>query len=186
MAQKLPSRTLTTPKGLLYYPRLFEKGLDYNGNPADHYTATLVLENGTDLKELKKAIVEVAKEMWPEMDVVKALKEGRITNPLKTDPEGTKGYPDGATFIKLKTKKKVGIVGPKLEPIDDPSDLTSGNLVRFTVSIFPYTAGGNKGVTIWMNNCQKCGDGKPFQRPASADFDTVEVADALEAEPLEI
>jgi len=178
MAQR-PSRRITSPIGTAAFPSLFETREGLDGK--HYYELTLVMEEGTDVSEIKKAIVDVAKENWKEEDVVASLRSGKLRSPLRTDEDGSK-FGAGSMFIKLKSKQRPGCVDNNCVEILDPSEIVSGNKVRATVTVFPYETAGQRGVTIWLNNVQKTGEGTPIRKSATSDFSPVENSNPAPAE----
>ena len=193
-----PSRRLTTPIGFIYFPALTEPlpMNPFTNKPEEHFSATLLLESGTDLTSLKKAVYDTATEMWPEgvedsrhdsetkgkvFSVKDALKKGILHNPLLTKNLSQKGFPEDSVYIRVKTKQQPVIVDSQRESID-PSTVQAGNKVCMSVSIFPFDKyGGAKGITIWLNGIQRVSKGKPPQFNPAADFEIIPT-ETIEAE----
>jgi hypothetical protein len=151
-----------TPKGRLSYPHLFEPQLPPNGKEAV-YSCTLVFEDGTDLSALEKLADEAGTEKFgAKYAALKKSREFRM--PFRTDGEA-KGYPEGSTFINIKSKNAPGIVSiypgedGKPAKITDPSQVYAGCFARASVRAYGYDTAGNKGIAFALNNVQKLADG---------------------------
>jgi len=159
---------LITPVAILSYPSLFE-ARSYNGGAAKYSTA-LVFPKGSDLKPLKEAIKEVAKERFGD----KAASILKNNNPLRTDVE-EKGYPDGATFFNAKSTRQPQIVSRYADPKtgkpvvideeaatepDGPNEMYPGVLVKAYISVYAYDTSGNRGVAFGLEGLQRWDEGE--------------------------
>lgn len=180
------STKVITPKAMLSYPYLFKPQPGKEGKDAK-YSAALVFPKGTDLKELKAAVLEAAESKWG-AKAADGLRSGKLRSPLRTDVE-EKGYPEGSTFFNARSKAAPGVVsvfpGPngKPLPIEDEDQVYAGCWVRASVTAFPYDVDGNRGVGFALNNVQKLADGERIdgRKKAEDEFE----AD-LSAKPAEI
>ncbi len=101
-------------------------------------------------------------------EAVEKAGSGEGHNPVKVHKDR-----QGMYSIKAKSKYDVRIVGADNSEIDK-SSLRKGDTARANIKIAPYDAGGNKGVTIYLQAVQKIayGDGHddfgplPDQSPA--------------------
>ena len=149
---------MKTPEAIISYPKLFQPDAFGGGEPK--YSAALIFVDGTDLTELKTAAVEVAVAKWGEK--AKAmLSSGELRTPFRTDVEA-KGYPEGATFLNVRSKQRPGIVsqvpdasnGGKPTVITDEGAIVAGARVFAAISPFAYDSNGNKGVSFGLNHIQ--------------------------------
>lgn len=86
---------------------------------------------------------------------------------------------DDAIFVRLSSKadRPPEVVNQSKEPIEE-SEIYGGALVRASYIAYPYNNLGNRGVTLYLGNVQKCGKGVRLGGgPSAADeFDEVETA----------
>lgn len=175
---------IRTPEAILSYPRLFEP--DENGK----YSCCLVFPAGTDLRELRQALTEAGKEKFGDKFTAAAIKSGRIKWPLRDDADDVeaKGYPEGSTFVNVRTTRKPQVVSiypdPKTgkpTPITDPDQVYPGVVVMATIEAYGYDRDGNRGVTFGLGNIQVRRDGERLDgaKAASDEFeaDATAVAD---------
>ncbi len=152
-----------SPKGILSYPHLFEPQIP-PGQTDPVYSCTVVFPDGTDLSEMKKVVDQVGVEKWGQK-YAGGVKDGKIRLPFRTDGE-EKGYPEGSTFINIKSKAAPGVVSiypgadGKPKRIDDPAEVYAGCQVRVSLRAFAYDVNGNRGVSFALNNVQKVADGQ--------------------------
>jgi hypothetical protein len=153
---------LKTPEAILSYPFLFTPRANDDGKLK--YSASLVFPAGTDLSELKKAVLAAAEEKYGSK-AAELVRLKKIHVPFRDDWEA-KGYPEGSVFINVTTEKKPGIVsrfkGPdgKPAPINDPEQIYPGCIVIASIVAKHFEAKGKKGVTFYLNNMQKIRDGE--------------------------
>ena len=74
-------------------------------------------------------------------------------------------------FINAKSNTKPGLLDRKGCPIIDPTEFYSGCYGCVTVNLFPYSASGNNGVGVGLNNVIKLRDGEKLSGGRSADAD---------------
>jgi hypothetical protein len=97
------------------------------------------------------------------------LRDGDLDKP--DDPAYKNSY-----FINVNSKIKPGIVDKNVETILDQTEFYSGCYGRASISSFPYSINGAKGITFGLNNLQKLEDGEPLggiSRPED-DFEAVD------------
>ena len=58
-----------------------------------------------------------------------------------------------------------------LNPIMDREEVYSGCYCRFSVNFYPFSASGNNGVAVGLNNVQKVGDGERLAGRSRAEDD---------------
>lgn len=171
---------------ILSYPRFDEPEAIDGGEPK--YGCTLVITNDDDLKRLKSAVAEVGKEAFGDK-FAKGLRSGGIKSPFhQTDPEKDFGYPEGSSYIRVRTKDQPGMVavwrGADGKPARvDADQFYAGCIVNASVAAFAYNKGINKGVSFALNNVQFVTDGPRLDNRIAAE-DEFEVDEDAEA-PLE-
>jgi hypothetical protein len=200
------AQSLITPQARASYPTLVKpRAVVINGKVQGDpkYGITLIFEQGTDITELRKAAMDVAKEFFG--GKLKGLLDaGKFSNPFRTDVE-EKGYPAGATFINCTSLQRPGAVHRYKDAAGKPRILTdeeiekmiyAGANVRASVRPFAYDTAGNRGVSFALNNVQWLGDNERLdgRKAAEDEFDgfeddaadiekpEAEVAEAAEAE----
>jgi hypothetical protein len=153
---------LKTPEAILSYPFLFVPRPNDDGKLK--YSTSLVFVEGTDLSELKKAVLAAAEEKFGSK-AEELIRLKKIHTPFRTDWEA-KGYPAGSTFINVTTEKRPGVVsiykGPdgKPAPITDADQIYPGCIAIASVVAKYFEAKGKKGITFYLNNLQKRRDGE--------------------------
>lgn len=149
---------MKTPEAIISYPKLFQPDSFGGGDPK--YSAALIFEEGTNLKELKEAAVAVAVERWGDKAGA-LLSSGELRSPFRTDTE-VKGYPDGATFLNVRSKQRPGVVSLIPDPqndgkpsvIRDEGAIVAGARVYAAIVPFAYDNNGNKGISFGLNHIQ--------------------------------
>ena len=188
------AQSLRTPEVTLgQFPNIFEKGKP-NDAGETFYEADLLFspeaQKTQEYASLKAAMAAAVQEKW------KGSPPGSLRNPFRAAGEkrrqkdNTQYYPDeqfaGWVMLHVKSKNEPGVVGTTAGPdgkplrITDPSEIYAGVKARCTVNPFAYQVKGNAGVSFWLNNMQKLGDGEPLSGRASArdDFEPVGAAAA--------
>lgn len=173
------SKTKTnTPKFRAAFPNLF-KARENKLSGKMEYSVVALFKKGEDLDELKKvatqALVEEFgpnKQKWPRKlkspfkdqgDRVQIDDNGKETLP--------QGYERGAVYLDLKSQQKPGVVDQDVEPIIDQSEVYGGCYMVASVNAKAYNHGGNCGVSLYLNNVMKVGDGEPFGNRAKPEDD---------------
>lgn len=149
---------IITPIGVLSFPNLFiAKAAVPGAEP--RFSNTLIFNKDAqatpEFKALKAAIKECAeKEFGSKLKDPNFVK--KLRNPIRPASEKSyEGYQeDGAVFISPWTKRRPGIVGPSLQPIDVADDVWAGQLARCEVSVFAYNTSGNAGISLGLSNVQ--------------------------------
>jgi hypothetical protein len=178
MATKTKAKRLHTPKGIMCYVNVFKpkparvdaKTGQPTGEPK--FQVVMYWPKKTDLSELEEAIEQAAIEKFgakaPAM-----LASGKLANPLRDAEE----FEDnGAPFDKpgyvmsFKSTDRPGVVDEDSEPIMDKSDCYSGCEGRVSANIRAYD-NVSKGVTGYLVNVQKLGDGERLSGNPSAEDD---------------
>lgn len=195
---------IVTPEAILSYPNLVVPRAQQEGKQPK-YSCTLVFPDGTDVRALKKAALDVAKAKWGtklEGAKIKVLDtqygpanflvspKVRIRLPWRDAPEDVakKGYPEGSTFVNVSSQRAPGIVTLIPDPntgkpmkLTDDSKLYPGAIVRASIDPYAYDTSGNLGVTFGLGNIQWVRDGERLDGSVSAadefDADASAVAD---------
>jgi hypothetical protein len=104
----------------------------------------------------KLAALELGKPLWggeiPE----------NLDYPLRDGDAKGGRYPEfrGHFYFNAKSKFKPGLVDANGEEILDPDQFYSGVIVRVSLNLYPYSAVGNRGIGVGLNNVMKVADGK--------------------------
>lgn len=154
---------IITPEAILSYPNLFTPRAQ-NDQQEPKYSCALVFTEDTDISDLKKAAVAVAKEKWG-AKAADMIKKGQLRMPFRTDTKA-KGYPEGSTFMNVRSKQRPGVVSIVPDPetgkpmvIEDESQIYPGVIARASITFFAYDTSGNRGVSAGLNNIQKIREG---------------------------
>lgn len=175
---------VTTPKFRVSYPNVFEaKKNDLTGKM--EYSIVALFKKGENLDALKKAVTdEIEKKLGPD----KSKWPKNLRSPFRDQGERKKvtddgkeimpdGYEEGAIFLNLKSNQRPGVVDQNVKPIMDAAEFYAGCYAHATITASYYDQKGNKGVSFWLQNIQKLGEGEPLggrTRP-EADFAPVQV-----------
>lgn len=174
---EVKTQNIITPKATLSYPWLHQAQPVKEGDKGKpKFSGAFVFAKGTDLGEIKAAIIAVAQKKWPGKDIEKAFSTGALRNPLRYDGE-EKGYPEGSIFFNARSERQPGTVyaypGKNGKPEQIPQEkiqdeLYAGALVRASITVFAYDNVG-KGVGIALNNIQKLGEGERLDNRIAAE-----------------
>ena len=77
----------------------------------------------------------------------------------------------GCWVFTASSKDPVGIVDGNLQAILDQTQIYSGMYGRVSVTFFPYSSNGKKGIGCGLSNVQKLRDGEPLGSRSSAEQD---------------
>lgn len=115
---------------------------------------------------------------------MKDLYKGKaLTSPFRRSEEKPDYMPPGHIFFKLSTVKKPDVVdGLKNDIPEDSNNFYSGCIAHCSYNCFAYDEGGNRGVSIGLNNVQKVADGEPMggvKTSAQDDFDELPVGSSI-------
>jgi hypothetical protein len=179
------STKLITPEAMLSYPHLGQPQ-PARGNQKPKYSATLIFPKGTNLAAMLAAAIEAATEKFgatmkvggKSISIADALAGNVLRTPFRTDVLA-KGYPEGSTFINIRSDNKPGVVynyaapGSQKPAVVADADIKKvfypGAIVRASVSAFGYEAEGNKGISFGLNNVQFLRDGERIDGRVSAE-----------------
>jgi hypothetical protein len=187
MEQK--SFTVTTPKGILSFPHLFEKyGLE---GQEEKWSAQLLLKKGEKEVEdfivrLKTICKELIADTWPDAtkrpkNISLALKDGDTwqgeDGNLKKDK-----YPEfeGHYIVTCSNKtRRPGVYDLDRSPITDPELIYAGCMGHLSFNATTYN-NVKKGVGFWLRGFMKVAEGDPLSGGTAtlSDFDDVKNAPA--------
>lgn len=199
MSDKAQNKIIT-PEAILSYPHLDKpvQGSDSEGKPSGtpKYSCALVFKPGSDLSGLQRAVKAAADAKWPgKLQELLAKHKASIQNggpfifrlPFRNDAKP--GYPEGSTFVNVRTEQRPGLVyahaaeatkKPALVPESEILRVFyAGAVVRASLTAYAYDKNGNKGVSLSLNNLQKIRDGERLDnRTAAEDEFTVDLSAA--------
>lgn len=162
-----------TPAFRVSFPVVFKPKSFQNQEPK--YSITMLFDESTDLKPLKRAALNAAIEKWGE-DKTKWPKKLRLPFRDGGEKEDMEGYGEGVIFVSASSKTQPGLVDARRERIINESDFYAGCWARAELIAFAYDVSGNKGVSFSLQNLQKIKDDKAFSgRKAAEDvFDVID------------
>ena len=167
------STKIVTGKVRFSYVHVFEPQEGPNGG-GEKYSVSIIIpkKDKATLSKIEKAIEE-AKEQG------KTTKFGGSTKNLWTplrdgdeEREDDEAYA-GSMFLTAKSNTKPGLVDADLNHIIDREDFYSGCYGRASITFYPFSKGGTKGIAVGLNNLQKLEDGDSLggsKSSAESDF----------------
>ena len=179
-----------TPIARLSYARLH---VPETKDGRDKYSAMLIFEPGTDMKELEKAAWAAAlehygtKEKMP-VGVRKRKLEKGSGWPFRDgeDQDGKSGHEDGGMYINVSTYGDAPKVVRKLKGVLHAvaaNEIKSGDYVKVMVTAKGFRVDGNSGVTFYMGNVLFVKPGEALGGGATdpnADFEDDDDAEAAD------
>ena len=151
------------------------------GQEPKYSTSILIPKSDTaTLKKIEDAIkvaTEQGKSNW-DGKIPKNLKL-----PLRDGDEEREDDPAyaGMWFLNASTTKQPGIVDKDRNEILDKDEFYSGCYGRVSLNFYPFSASGNKGIAVGLNNIQKLADGERLggefttaEQDFSDDFDDLD------------
>lgn len=163
-----------TPIFRVSFPHVFKAKAFKEGQEAK-YSIRMLFDKSTDLKELKRAVFNAAKEKWgakenwPEMRM--PFLNGDVGKHSKYD-----GY-KGCIVVGASSKQRPGVVDQKRGVItEEDEQFYPGCYARATLIAFAYETGSNIGVSFALQNLQKWKDGEQFsgRKKAADEFEEIE------------
>lgn len=165
---------ILTPKFRVSYPHVFEPR-GFKAGAKQTYNLNMLFPKTTDLSELRKAVIECAKEKWGE-----DFQKFKPISPFKDGDKKEDPNYHGMTFVVATSTMKPGLVAADAKtPITEPSMFYAGCWARATINPFWWENSGKRGVSFGIQNLQKLADDEPFTmrgRPED-DFEPVEGGD---------
>jgi hypothetical protein len=186
---KVEGTNVISPVAILSYPHLDKpvQNTDKEGVPRGKakFSCALVFEAGTDLTALKKAALAAAEGRWAGKvaDMIAKSKAstqagGPITFRLPFRGDLKPGYPEGSTFINVRSERKPQCVyahaatggdrPAEIPPEKILEELYPGAKVRVSLVAFAYDTEGNRGVSFALNNIQKIAEGERLDNRVAA------------------
>lgn len=172
-----------TGKVRLSYVHLFEPYSSFEGQDPKFSTVILVPKSDTAtvnaIKKAQQLALENGKSSKFGGSIPKAWKntfrDGDEEGDLEKNPEYAGHY-----FMTVSNKTKPGLVDQQVRPILDQTELYSGCYARVSITAFPFSASGSKGVSFGLNHVQKLADGESLGgiTKAEDDFGAVEAEEA--------
>jgi hypothetical protein len=146
----------------LFVPRKRE------GKP-DKYEVNLIFPKATDLAEMKRAILQAAKDEWGDK-AENLLKAGAIKQPI-LDGDGPQGVSkktgerykelEGMYFVRLSSNLQPALFSKKMTAAVDGADLYSGSYGYAVVNAYTWeNAENGRGVSIGLSMVQMVRDGE--------------------------
>ncbi len=192
---------VTTPGAMVAHPWRDQPQKNDDSTKPAKYSASLVFPPGTDLTALKKAALAAVEAKWPGKSTDVKFMAG-LHKPFRADPDDVlaKGYPEGSTFINVRTNNQPGLVyahadpSGKLNAAGQPvpevvpqekikETFYPGCKVRATLTAYGFDVSGKKGPTFALNNMQKVGEGERLDSRVAA---TEEFVADLSAAPADL
>lgn len=116
------------------------------------YKITLLIDKGDEegLKIIRDACGKAAASEWPE-----GAPTG-LKSPLRDGAEKADKNPDFANYymVTFKSQKAPALYDAAGKPLAADVNIFSGDMVRVAGAAGAYIAGGNKGVTLYLNGVQ--------------------------------
>lgn len=139
------------------------------------FQVVLVYDEDADLSVLEASIDAAGKERfkddWPQ---VRKAMQRKDKWPIKNTDDVTNYGPPfdstpGGRFVSFATTDKPGVVDEDAEDIISARDLYPGMIMRVTYNAHAYEhEEGGKGVTLYLRNAQKTGDGERLEVGATS------------------
>lgn len=166
-----------TPQFRVSFPHVFEKNKFEDG--AESYSLVCVFDKKTDLKEMKRAAWNAAKEkwgddkkMWPDPKVWPK----KIKRPFRDGDEDKPDDPvfENSIFVTPTSKKnRPQILDQKTGVrITEEEDFYAGCYAKAVLIAFAYENKGNRGVSFALQGLLKTADGEKLGggRPVEDEF----------------
>ena len=163
----------------LSYVNVFEARAMNEGQEPKYSTQIIISKDHPQIKELKKAVIEVAKDKFPKL--VKDNKiPAKIKTPLRDGDEERYDEPEvygGMYFFNASNKKRPTVVDRDKTPLtEDDNVIYSGCYANVFVDIYGFDTAGNKGVAAALGGVQFKKDGEALggKGVTADDFDVEE------------
>ncbi len=165
------STRTTTPAFTASFPALFEA----TGSPGfdPKFSVTMIWDKAEDLSKLKGVCQAAINKKWgdnPPANIQLPMKDGdgKLDKDGKQRPEF-----EGKKFAVAKANpdSPPKVVDVNLNPILDKSEIYGGCKLRAAVSAYAWEFAGKNGVSLYLGNVQKVGDGEAFGTASSVEDD---------------
>ena len=167
-----PVTQVVTDKCRLSYAHIWEPHAIQEGSPEKYSACIIIPKSDTKtLARIEKAVEaatqEGGKSKW------NGKKPKNLKLPLR---DGDEERPDDeafkdAYFLNANGNRRPGVVDLNLQPIIDSDEVYSGCYCRFSINFYPFSASGNNGVAVGLNNIQKVADGERLAGGSRAEDD---------------
>lgn len=158
------------------YCNVFSKRQNQDGTPGKYSVCVLIPKSNTEAVNLFKQAFENAKAAG-KMTKWGGKIPGKVQLPLHDGDEERPNDPafEDCWYFNCSSNNAPGIRikdsnGAVVEALDD-EDFYSGCYGAVSVNLFPYSASGNNGVGVGLNNVIKLRDGEKLSGGRSADAD---------------
>lgn len=172
-----------SPEGIAAFVHLLRPKKADDPDKEPRYQVCLVFDEETELDVIDNALDAAGSEKFgDEWPAVKKAAKRKDKWPIKdaADVADQYGPPfdsvPGGRHVSFSTPDKPGVVDEDAEDIISAKDLYPGMLMRVTFNAYAYDhKEGGKGVTIYLRNAQKTGEGERLevgaaQTTAAEDF----------------
>lgn len=163
----------------LSYANVFEARAMQEGQEPKYSAQIIISKDHPQIKELKKAIYEVAKDKFPKL--VKDNKiPAKLKTPLRDGDEERDDEPEvygGMYFFNASNKKRPTVVDRDKTPLtEDDKVIYSGCYCNVIVDVYGFDTAGNKGVAAALCGVQFKKDGEALggKGVTADDFDEEE------------
>lgn len=152
---------IVTEKVRFSYANVWEPRSVNGSDPKYSVSIIISKDDKKTLEKINKAIESAEKDgisrfgskFTSGSNFKRPLRDGDIDR--ADDPAYENSY-----FLNVNSKAKPGIVDKNVEPILDQTEFYSGCYGKASISSFPYSINGAKGITFGLNNLQKLEDGE--------------------------
>ena len=162
---------VTTPEFTASFPQLFEASGFEGQDPK--FSVTMLWDKDEDLSKLKAACDAAVAKKWgekPPANISFPMKDGDG----KLDKDGNQ-RPEYAgkkfAIAKAKESDQPKVVDNELNPILDKTVVYGGCKMRAAVSAYAWSFAGKNGVSLYLGNVQRTGDGEAFGSTSSVESD---------------
>ena len=162
---------VTTPEFTASFPQLFEASGFEGQSPK--FSITMLFDKDEDLSKLKAACDAAVAKKWGN-DVPAGIQFPMKDGDGKLDSKGEQ-RPEykGKKFAIAKAKQadQPKVVDNELNPILDKTVVYGGCKMRAAVSAYAWEFAGKRGVSLYLGNVQRTGDGEAFGTTSSVESD---------------
>ena len=162
---------VTTPEFTASFPQLFEASGFEGQDPK--FSITMLFDKDEDLSKLKAACDAAVAKKWGS-DVPAGIQFPMKDGDGKLDSKGEQ-RPEykGKKFAIAKAKQadQPKVVDNELNPILDKTVVYGGCKMRAAVSAYAWEFAGKRGVSLYLGNVQRTGDGEAFGTTSSVESD---------------
>lgn len=152
----------------------------FNGQDPKYSLQVIMPKDHKDLKKLEQAVLEAAREKWPNKAKGTTF-PGTLKNPLRDGDVEREDRPEykGSLFFNASSKRRPVVLNSDKTPLEESDNvLYSGCFVNVSVNAYTFDVSGNKGVALGLNGVQFHRKGDSLGGPthdATEDFDVEEL-----------